>query len=99
MLSLLVGCGVIDSQPYLVSEVERRLCIAFPEKYTHVVDLADVEIWPRPVPFRSVCSSLSFVRNKEKPYVYLQGGVVRIGEDDYLTICNTAKLFMSSRST
>jgi len=99
MLSLLVGCGVIDSQPYLVSDVERRLCIAFPEKYTHVVDLSDVEIWPKPLPFRSVCSSLSFVRNKESPYVYLQGGIVRICEEDYLTICNTAKLFMSSRST
>jgi|GEM_PF-368648 len=99
MLSQLVGCGVIDSQPYPASDVERRLCIAFPERYTHIVDLADVEIWPKPIPFRRVCGSLSFVRNKQNPYLYLQGGVVRICEDDYLTICNTAKLFMSSNST
>jgi len=99
MLSQLVGCGVIDSQPYPASDVERRLCIAFPERYTHIVDLADVEIWPKPIPFRGVCGSLSFVRNKQNPYLYLQGGVVRICEDDYLTICNTAKLFMSSNST
>jgi hypothetical protein len=70
-----------------------------PAKYTHVVDLADVEVWPKPLPFRSVCSSLSFVKNKQSPYVYLQGGVVRISEGDYLTICNTAKLFMSSNSS
>jgi hypothetical protein len=99
MVSLLVGRGVLDSQPYLISDVERRLCIALPAKYTHVVDLADVEVWPKPLPFRSVCSSLSFVKNKQSPYVYLQGGVVRISEGDYLTICNTAKLFMSSNSS
>jgi len=99
MVSLLFGCGVIDSNPYLVSEVERRLCIGLSERYTHIVDLADVEVWSNPLPFREVCGALSLVKNKQNPYVYLQGGIVRISEEDYRMICNTAKLFMSSNST
>ncbi|MEM3386593.1 MAG: EVE domain-containing protein [Nitrososphaerales archaeon] len=97
--ALFTGCGVIDSNPYLVSDVERRLCLALLDKYSYIVDLADIEVWPKPLPFKSIHGNLTFIKNSQKPFVYLQGGIVKIGEEDYLKVCNTAKLFMSSNDT
>ena len=95
----IVGRGVVASNPYPMSDLERDLALGSPsKKYDYVVDLMDVELWPVAVDFEKVYEHLSFIRDKGKPYLYLQGSIKRLSEEDFNLICNTAKLLMSSIS-
>ncbi|MEM1994158.1 MAG: hypothetical protein QXW32_01580 [Nitrososphaerales archaeon] len=89
---LLVGSGTVGSEPHPISEEERKrgLCL-HSEVYTHLMTFSEIEVWPKPVLLKDICGQLSFITDKSKPRIYLQGAVKRLGEDDYRTICSAAK--------
>jgi predicted RNA-binding protein len=88
---LLAGCGTLSSEPYPITEAERKgLCLKS-GNYTYLINISDVEIWSTPIPIRSVCNRLSFIANKEKPHVCLQGAVRKISEEDYQLILEASK--------
>jgi len=90
---LLVGCGTISSEPYPISDTERKkgLCLQS-ENYAYIINISDVEVWSNPIPLKNICSKLSVIADKEKPYIYLQGAVRKISQEDYRTIYNASKI-------
>jgi len=90
---LLVGCGTVSSEPYAITEVERKkgLCLESRD-YAYLINISDVEVWSTPVPIEGVCNQLSFITNKKKPYVCLQGAVRKISEEDYRVILENSKI-------
>lgn len=89
---LIVGKGALASDPYPISNIEYKLALGLPSKnFDYIVDLKNIEVWPVPVEFKRVYEKLSFIKDKSKPYVYLQGSIKRLSEEDYNFICNLAK--------
>ena len=50
------------------------------------IDLSDVSIWDTPIRMVSILESLVFIHNKKNWGAYMQGGVVWLPKNDYVTI-------------
>lgn len=50
------------------------------------VHLENIELFDSPRPVKELVPSLKFIDNKENWYVYFQGGIRQLSEDDFLTI-------------
>jgi hypothetical protein len=56
----------------------------------HVI-VGNLELWDSPVPMSEVLDKLSFIKDKSHWGLYLQGGVIRVSEEDYRTVVRRAK--------
>jgi len=54
------------------------------------VDLKDIDVWQKTKPIQPILPNLSFVKKTKNWGVYLQGGVRKISEEDYLAILNSS---------
>lgn len=50
------------------------------------VDLSELEIWKKQISIKPFIESLDFIKNKSKWGGYLQGGISKISENDYLLL-------------
>jgi predicted RNA-binding protein len=88
---MFLGNCRLDSKPVLVSKLDKkeRRRLNRPRPFfsaEYGVYLTDIEVWPSPRPIQDLVSDLEFIRDKDRYWVHLQGGVRAISEDDYRII-------------
>lgn len=86
-----LGSCKLDSRPILVSQLneKERKRLNRPSPFfdaEYGVYLSDVEVWDEPRRIQSLLPNLDFIRDKERFWLFLQGGVRAISEDDYNAI-------------
>ncbi len=82
-----LGTAKALSEPYLDKSGESDSWYKDPGTFR--VDLENVNIWDRPKPIKPLLKKLSFIKNIVSWGAYLQGGVRRIDEEDFLIIENS----------
>lgn len=60
------------------------------ERINFSLDLTDIVVWNKYLEVIPLLGKLKFVKNKTLWWGHFQGGVKPIGEDDYITIVNSA---------
>lgn len=80
---LIAGKAILNSEPHTITSEDKKKLIPFDPSYTHVVELNEIQLFEQSVPIDRYIPDLSFVENKEKWGVYLQGGITKIPDIDY----------------
>jgi len=101
-LMIFAGTATLASDSFSLSDEQKDLYGHGKQFYRadYGVQLENIDLFDSPRPVKEVIPSLKFIENKENWYVYFQGGVRQLSEDDFLTIVGWRSLPLSeSRKT
>lgn len=75
-----------DEGRKIVASAELASTVKETEISESFVEITNFRLWKKPVEIRALINELSFIKNKKHWGIYLQGGIVKISEQDYKKI-------------
>ncbi len=88
---IFLGRCLITSQPLVLTPELRHHVRTQPSAtFEHYIRIGQVELWEAK-PLLCIVDKLKFIRDKQRWMNYLQGGLRKIPEEDYLTIANSTE--------
>ena len=84
-----IGVGVLASEPRPLTAPETTKYGSPSSQFDKAVSLRDTKIWMQVKPAATLVPQLSFIKNKRKWGVYLEGGIINLPKPDFELIISS----------
>lgn len=82
----------MDRKRFLGTATLKSSLKSIPNKIDSYVEIGMIELLMPPLSIRDLLPDLKFIKNKDYWGLYLQGGIIKLDENDYSFILNAAKI-------
>ena len=79
------------AQKFLGTAVVNSDVKSIPDKIDHYLNIDRIDVWKNPLSIRGMLSQLSFIVNLNNWGLHMQGGILKLNENDYSIILKAAK--------